>query len=87
MITNHPGLRLLEEGATIGEPAMEGIARGANVGKTTICRRWPGKGALLMDVLTTLGEPTPELRGRSVTTRISGDVAGANALLTARLRL
>jgi AcrR family transcriptional regulator len=59
-------LRLLEAGATIGELTMEGIARSADVGKATVYRRWPGKDALLMDVLRTLDEPTPELPGRSV---------------------
>jgi AcrR family transcriptional regulator len=59
-------LRLLEEGATTGGLTMEGIARSAGVDKATIYRRWPGKDALLMDVLRTLNEPTPELPGRSV---------------------
>jgi AcrR family transcriptional regulator len=59
-------LRLPQEGTTIGEPAMEGVARSAGVGKATIYRRWPGKGALLMDVLRTLDEPAPELPGRGV---------------------
>jgi AcrR family transcriptional regulator len=59
-------LRLLEEGATIGELTMESIARSADAGKATIYRRRPGKDALLMDVLRTLDEPTPELPGRSV---------------------
>lgn len=59
-------LRLLEEGVTIGELSIEGIARDAGVGKATVYRRWPGKNALLMDVLNSIDEPTPELAGESV---------------------
>ncbi|MEU3460063.1 TetR/AcrR family transcriptional regulator C-terminal ligand-binding domain-containing protein [Streptomyces sp. NPDC006733] len=59
-------LRMLEEGVTIGELSIEGIARDAGVGKATVYRRWPGKNALLMYVLNSIDEPTPELAGESV---------------------
>jgi AcrR family transcriptional regulator len=52
-------LRLIGEGASIGDLTMEGIARAAGVGKATVYRRWPGKDALLLDVLTTIDYPTP----------------------------
>lgn len=44
-------LRLIAEGRTIGDLTMEGVAREAGVGKATVYRRWPGKDALLLDVL------------------------------------
>ncbi|MFD3455681.1 TetR/AcrR family transcriptional regulator [Streptomyces sp. NPDC058691] len=59
-------LRLIEEGATIGGLSMEGIARAAGVGKSTVYRRWPGKDALMLDVLRSLDEEAPELAGVSV---------------------
>ncbi|MEV6010281.1 TetR/AcrR family transcriptional regulator [Streptomyces sp. NPDC051976] len=51
-------LRLLAEGAGFADLSMEGIAREAGVGKATVYRRWPGKDALLLDVLATL-DPQP----------------------------
>ncbi|MEV4440178.1 TetR/AcrR family transcriptional regulator [Streptomyces sp. NPDC049577] len=59
-------LRLLEEGATIGELSMERVAREAGVGKATVYRRWPGKEELLLHVLRSLDAPEPELPGGSV---------------------
>ncbi|MFP8963657.1 TetR/AcrR family transcriptional regulator [Streptomyces nanhaiensis] len=59
-------LRLLERGIGVGALSMEGIAREAGVGKATVYRRWPGKDALLLDVMRALDEPPPEVRGRSV---------------------
>ncbi|MEU0811675.1 TetR/AcrR family transcriptional regulator [Streptomyces sp. NPDC005970] len=59
-------LRLIEEGATIGELSIEGIAREAGVGKATLYRRWSGKDALMIDVLRSLEEPSPRPDGVSV---------------------
>ncbi|SDN67179.1 TetR/AcrR family transcriptional regulator [Actinacidiphila guanduensis] len=57
-------LRLLGDGASIGELTMEGIAREAGVGKATVYRRWPGKDALMLDVLAAIEPPpTPEHTG------------------------
>lgn len=50
--------RLLAEGVSLGELSMEGIARTAGVGKATLYRRWPGKEALLLDVLATVDAPS-----------------------------
>ncbi|SEF57220.1 transcriptional regulator, TetR family [Actinacidiphila yanglinensis] len=52
-------LRLIADGASIGDLTMEGIAREAGVGKATVYRRWPGKDALLLDVLTAVDSPPP----------------------------
>ncbi|ARF55025.1 TetR/AcrR family transcriptional regulator [Streptomyces gilvosporeus] len=59
-------LRLIEEGAAIGELSMERIAREAGVGKATVYRRWPGKHALMLDVMRSLDTPPPVLEGASV---------------------
>ncbi|WP_431044748.1 TetR/AcrR family transcriptional regulator [Streptomyces sp. P1-3] len=59
-------LRLLEEGVGIGELSMERIAREAGVGKATVYRRWRGKEALILDVMRSLDEPSPEPAGVSV---------------------
>ncbi|KPC59099.1 TetR/AcrR family transcriptional regulator [Streptomyces chattanoogensis] len=59
-------LRLLEEGASIGDLSMERIAREAGVGKATVYRRWPGKSALMLDVMRSLDIPPPQLKGDSV---------------------
>lgn len=59
-------LRLLTEGASFGELSIEGIAREAGVGKATVYRRWPGKDALLLDVLGEVEERLPEPAGESV---------------------
>lgn len=59
-------LRLIEEGATIGELSIERIAREAGVGKATVYRRWSGKEALMIDVMRSLEEPNPRPAGASV---------------------
>ncbi|QLE71823.1 TetR family transcriptional regulator [Streptomyces rectiverticillatus] len=59
-------LRLLEDGVTLGELSMERIAREAGVGKATVYRRWPGKEALMLDVMRSLEHAAPELAGESV---------------------
>jgi AcrR family transcriptional regulator len=59
-------LRLIGDGASFGELSMEGIAREAGVGKATVYRRWPGKDALLMEVLQTVEAPLPEPAGHSL---------------------
>ncbi|MEU8545783.1 TetR/AcrR family transcriptional regulator [Streptomyces roseoverticillatus] len=59
-------LRLLEDGAGLGELSMERIAREAGVGKATVYRRWAGKEALMLDVLRSLEHAAPELAGESV---------------------
>ncbi|MFJ9472164.1 TetR/AcrR family transcriptional regulator [Streptomyces caniferus] len=59
-------LRLIEDGASIGELSMERIAREAGVGKATVYRRWPGRSALLLDVMRSLDVPGPSLDGTSV---------------------
>ncbi len=53
-------LRLISEGASIGDLSMEGIAREAGVGKATVYRRWPGKDALMLDVLAVV-DTVPEV--------------------------
>jgi len=45
---------------------IERVAARAGVGKATIYRRWPGKEDLLLDAITALKAPLPELAGRSV---------------------
>ncbi|MET8676400.1 TetR/AcrR family transcriptional regulator [Streptomyces sp. NPDC004647] len=59
-------LRLLEDGSTVGELSMERIAREAGVGKATVYRRWPGKEALLLDVMRSVDLHMPETAGVSV---------------------
>ncbi|MEU9504518.1 TetR/AcrR family transcriptional regulator [Streptomyces sp. NPDC048196] len=59
-------LRLIENGASMGELSMEGIAREAGVGKATVYRRWSGKDALMLDVMRSLDAPLPPLDGDSV---------------------
>jgi AcrR family transcriptional regulator len=57
-------MRLIAGGSTLAELSMEGIAREAGVGKATVYRRWPGKEALLLDVLSTFdGQMPPEVPG------------------------
>ncbi|HEV7629339.1 MAG TPA: TetR/AcrR family transcriptional regulator, partial [Streptomyces sp.] len=59
-------LSLLEDGTSIDALSMERVARTAGVGKATVYRRWPGKDALLLDVVRTLEEPQAEPSGASV---------------------
>ncbi|MFJ2769988.1 TetR/AcrR family transcriptional regulator [Streptomyces sp. NPDC087300] len=59
-------VRLLEDGVSLTELSIERIARTAGVGKATIYRRWDGKEALFVDVLSVFEEPDPELPGTSV---------------------
>ncbi|ANZ19088.1 transcriptional regulator, TetR family [Streptomyces noursei ATCC 11455] len=59
-------LRLIEDGVPIAELSMERIAREAGVGKATLYRRWPGKSALLLDVMRSQDTPCPPLDGDSV---------------------
>ncbi|EST38067.1 hypothetical protein N566_09530, partial [Streptomycetaceae bacterium MP113-05] len=59
-------LRLIEDGENLDGLSMEGIARTAGVGKATVYRRWPGKDALLLDVMRTLDEHGSGPRGLSV---------------------
>jgi AcrR family transcriptional regulator len=59
-------LRMIEDGASIGELSMERIAREAGVGKATVYRRWPGKNALMLDVMRSLDAPSPPPAGVSV---------------------
>ncbi|MFJ8672834.1 TetR/AcrR family transcriptional regulator [Streptomyces sp. NPDC093589] len=59
-------LRMIEDGASIGELSMERIAREAGVGKATVYRRWRGKSALMLDVMRSLDAPPLPPSGRSV---------------------
>ncbi|MFI2234913.1 TetR/AcrR family transcriptional regulator [Streptomyces chrestomyceticus] len=59
-------LRMIEEGVSIGELSMERIAREAGVGKATVYRRWPGKSALMLDVMRSLDTDIPPPAGVSV---------------------
>ncbi|WP_433255036.1 TetR/AcrR family transcriptional regulator [Streptosporangium sp. CA-135522] len=59
-------LDLIGEGMSIAELSIEAIAARAGVGKTTIYRRWSNKEDLVVDALTTLKSPLPEMAGRSV---------------------
>lgn len=55
---------LIEAG--VAALAVEQVAARAGVGKATIYRRWPNKEALILDALSALDEPLPELPGTSV---------------------
>lgn len=59
-------VHLIEDGATLSELSIEQIARVAGVGKAAIYRRWPGKEALVMDVLAAMEEPVPAPGGKSI---------------------
>ncbi|MEV4169033.1 TetR/AcrR family transcriptional regulator [Nonomuraea sp. NPDC049709] len=59
-------LDLIGEGMGVSELTIEAIASKAGVGKTTIYRRWSNKEDLIVDALSTLKAPLPELSGTSV---------------------
>jgi AcrR family transcriptional regulator len=59
-------LRLLAEGTSVADLSMENVARQAGVGKATVYRRWPGKDALLLDVLAAVEAPPAQPSGRSL---------------------
>jgi len=77
-------LRLLAEGASFGELSMEGIAREAGVGKATVYRRWPGKDALLFDVLGSVEDPLPEPAGRSLREDLVNAIEGTRLRILAK---
>lgn len=57
---------LLSEGASVEALSIEAVAARARVGKAAIYRRWPGKEALLVDVLSRIKGQPPPLVGDSV---------------------
>jgi AcrR family transcriptional regulator len=59
-------LRLLSEGMSVADLSMEYVARQAGVGKATVYRRWPGKDALLLDVLASVEVPPVRATGGSL---------------------
>jgi AcrR family transcriptional regulator len=59
-------IELLAEGIPVDALSIEAVAARAGVGKATIYRRWPHKDALLVDAVSSVKEPLPELPGRSV---------------------
>ncbi|MFE6100446.1 TetR/AcrR family transcriptional regulator [Streptomyces laurentii] len=81
---------MLEHGVPLADLSIEKLARTAGVGKATIYRRWPGKEALLIDLLRSLELPEPDLPGTSArddlvtlleSLRQRGMVKRSNALL------
>ncbi|MEV6209783.1 TetR/AcrR family transcriptional regulator [Kitasatospora sp. NPDC051914] len=63
---------LIEDGRSLSELSIEGIAAAAGVGKATIYRRWPNKEALLVDVVARLESPLPERTGGTVRDELVG---------------
>jgi AcrR family transcriptional regulator len=59
-------ISLLEAGTPVEALSIEAVAARAGVGKATIYRRWPNKDALLVDAVTALKGPLPEIGGVSV---------------------
>jgi len=57
---------LLSAGQSADAISIEAVAAKAGVGKATIYRRWPNKEALLIDAVTMMKGPLPELTGASV---------------------
>ncbi len=57
---------LAEDGATIEALSMEAVASRAGVGKATIYRRWSNKESLVVDAMTALKGPLPEVTGESL---------------------
>lgn len=57
---------MIAEGATVAELSIEAVAARAGVGKTTIYRRWSGKEDLVLDALTSLKAPLPDLDAPTV---------------------
>ena len=66
-------LRLLAD-VGYGALTMDAVASEAGVGKATIYRRWPNKEALLIDAVTAMKGPLPELAGESVRDDIDMDL-------------
>jgi AcrR family transcriptional regulator len=59
-------LSLLSAGSTVEALSIEAVAARAGVGKATIYRRWSGKEALLVDAVSSMKGPLPQLAGESV---------------------
>src|ERR1700755_625442 len=59
-------LELLSAGHSAAAISIEAVAAKAGVGKATIYRRWPNKEALLIDAVTAMKGPLPELAGEAV---------------------
>jgi AcrR family transcriptional regulator len=69
-------LDLLSGGQSADAISIEAVAAKAGVGKATIYRRWPNKEALLIDAVTTMKGPPPELAGESVRDDLVTLIAG-----------
>lgn len=67
-------LNLLGSRHSVSELSIEGIAAAAEVGKSTIYRRWANKEQLIADALATLQVPMPDLPGTSVRDDLIGCV-------------
>lgn len=59
-------LDLMAAGTTVEALSMEAVAARAGVGKATIYRRWPNKESLVVDAISSLKGPLPELTGESI---------------------
>ncbi|GAA3065831.1 TetR/AcrR family transcriptional regulator [Streptomyces glomeratus] len=58
-------MKLIEDGVSLADLSIEGIARTAGVGKATIYRRWSNKEDLFVDVMRATEPEDPELPGTS----------------------
>ncbi len=67
---------LLSGGQSADAISIEAVAARAGVGKATIYRRWPNKEALLIDAVTAMKGPSPELAGESVRGDLVALIAG-----------